>query len=420
MTNTLYYGDNLHVLREYIANESVDLIYLDPPFNSSRNYNVLFRDKDRGAEESDAQVQAFTDFWKWDAESEDTFAALTGTEHAGSEMLADLLVGLRKVLRDSDMMAYVVMMSIRLVEMRRVLKKTGSLYLHCDSTASHYLKIVLDTIFGHANFRNEIIWKRANAHNNAKRFGRVSDSVLYYSKGDDVTWNTQHTEYREAYYDSHYKQDDSGRWFRTVPLCAPRSGAGNPEHLYKWKGKLPASTRNWAVKIGKMQEYERDGKLVYTKNGTPTLLQYADEMAGVPLQNIWTDIPPVNPQAKERLGYPTQKPQALLERIIAASSNEGDVVLDPFCGCGTAVHAAQTLKRKWIGIDITHLAINVIRTRLKGVKGVQFEVKGEPADVAGAEKLAKDDPFQFEWWSLAAIGARPAGNTIGRPGEEGR
>jgi DNA modification methylase len=331
---------------------------------------------------------------------------------AGPAKLSTLVQALRSFLGTNNMMAYLTEMAIRLVELHRVLKPTGSLYLHCDPTASHYIKLLLDSIFSPKNFRNEIIWKRANAHNDPKRFGRISDIIFYYSKTDKVIWNNQHTDYREEYYESHFKKDKDGRYYRTVPLDAPRHGEGSANLIYEWKGKMPASTRTWAVRRETMEQYEREGLIRYTKTGTPTLLQYADKMPGVPLQNIWTDIPPVNPQAKERLGYPTQKPEALLERILLASSNEGDLVLDPFCGCGTTVAVAERLKRHWIGIDITYLAINLIKRRLHDTFSPEelapFEVIGIPADVTSAAALAEVNRHQFEWWALDMAEAAPA------------
>ena len=404
--NHLYFGDNLDILRQHIDAESVDLIYLDPPFNSNATYNVLFRE--RSGEESAAQITAFDDTWRWGLESELAYQEVI-TEQAGK--VGELLAALRSFLGQNDMMAYLTMMAQRMVELHRVLKPTGSIYLHCDPTASHYLKLMMDAIFGASNFRNEIVWKRANAHNDPKRFGRISDTILYYGKSSVVNWNPQHTPYREEYYQSHFSQDDDGRYYRTVPLDAPRHGEGSQALLYEWHGKLPAPTRTWAVRRETMEQYEREGLIRYTRTGTPTLLKYADEMPGVPLQNIWTDIPPINPQAHERLGYPTQKPEALLERIINASSNEGDVVLDPFCGCGTAVAAAERLKRRWIGIDITHLAITLIRHRMHDSFGEDlrpYEVVGEPKDLPSAESLALHDRYQFEWWALGLVDARPA------------
>ena len=413
--NQLYYGDNLDVLRRHVAAESVDLVYLDPPFNSQQDYNVLFQE--RNGTRAASQIKAFEDTWQWDIESERAYQEMAET---GPTRVARAMVAFRQMLGDNDMLAYLAMMAPRLVELHRVLKPTGSIYLHCDPTASHYLKILLDAIFDPRNFRNELTWKRANAHNDPKRFGRISDTIFYYTKTSDYTWNPQYSPYRDEYYQSHFKRDDEGRWFRTVPLDAPRHGAGSPGLLYEWKGKLPAHTRTWAVKLDTMERYESEGRLRYTRTGTPTLVQYADEMPGVALQDIWTDLPPVNPQAAERLGYPTQKPEALLERIIQASSNEGDTVLDPFCGCGTTIAAAQKLKRRWIGIDITYLAISLIKARLADTFGdtvmedgvvrpaVDYEVIGEPVSVPDAEALAAQDPYQFQWWALGLVGARPA------------
>lgn len=416
--NTLFYGDNLPILREHIANESIDLVYLDPPFNSNRTYNVLF--KDESGKESEAQITAFDDTWHWNAAAEQTYQDLVT---ASSPQVANMLSALRQFIGSNQMMAYVVMMAARLVELRRVLKPTGSLYLHCDPTASHYLKIVLDTIFGPQNFKNEITWKRANAHNDPKRFGRISDIIFYYSKTANPIWNTQYTAYREDYYKSHFKQDAQGRYYRTVPLDAPRHGAGPSTLLYEWRGKWPASSRTWAVQKETMEEYERKGLLRYTRTGTPTLLQYADEMPGVPLQDIWADIPPVNPQAAERLGYPTQKPLALLERIVQSSSNPDDVVLDPFCGCGTTIAAAHKLGRRWVGIDITHLSIALQKYRLKDSFGLvekkDYTVIGEPEDVPAAYQLAQDDRYQFQWWALSLVKARPLGETGGKQGKKG-
>ena len=405
--NRLFFGDNLHILRKHVAPESVDLVYLDPPFNSKRDYNLLF--KTPKGQQSDAQITAFEDSWQWGPQAEDEFREI---QHHSNTDVALMMLALRGFLGTNDVMAYLTMMANRLLELRRVLKPTGSLYLHCDPTASHYLKIVLDAVFGPAFFKNEIIWKRANAHNDPRGYGRVSDTILFYTMSAKYTWNQQHTPYREEYYESHYKKDADGRYFRTVPLDAPKHGAGSPNLLYEWRGKMPSSSRTWAIKEETMKQYEADGRLRYTKTGTPTLLQYADEMPGVPLQNIWTDIPPVNPQATERLGYPTQKPLALLERIIASSSNEGDVVLDPFCGCGTAVHAAQKLKRAWIGIDITHLAVGLIESRMKKAFPALAEkgalvVEGVPRDLAGASDLALRDKYEFQLWALSLVRAQP-------------
>lgn len=404
--NVLYYGDNLDVLRRHVGDESVDLVYLDPPFNSNATYNVLFREHDETP--AAAQIEAFEDTWRWDTSAAAAYEEVV----EGGGQVADAMLAFRTLLGPSDMLAYLSMMAPRLKQLHRVLKPTGSLYLHCDPTASHYLKLLLDSIFDPRNFRNEIVWKRANAHNDPKRYGRIADTILYYGKTAKLIWNTQHTDYRDDYYRSHFKQDSGGRYYRTVPLDAPRHGEGSKNLIYEWRGKLPARTRTWAVKRETMEKYDREGRLRYTRTGTPTLLQYADEMSGVPLQSIWTDIPPVNPQARERLGYPTQKPLALLERVIAASTNPDDVVLDPFCGCGTAIDAAQRLGRHWIGIDVTHIATGLIKHRLQDAHGlrpkVDYDVIGEPTDLAGATELARDDPWQFQAWALSLVGARTA------------
>jgi site-specific DNA-methyltransferase (adenine-specific) len=411
-TNKLFYGDNLEILRSNrIPSKSIDLIYLDPPFNSKANYNIFF--KEASGEHSTAQIQAFSDFWHWDAASRAAYEHLTG--NTVSAKVADVAQAFYKMLGKSDMSAYLFMMAERLIELERVLKDTGSIFLHCDPTASHYLKLLMDAIFGIKNFVNEIVWKRANAHNDPKRFGNVADILLFYSKTDNYVWNTQYAAYEEKYLESHWKKKDAdGRAYRLMPLDAPKHGDGG-NLLYKWHGKLPASTRTWSCVIEKMREYEAKGMIEYTSKGTPCLKKYLDEMPGLPLQNIWTDIPPVNPMALERLGYPTQKPLALLERIIQACSNEGDWILDPFCGCGTAIAAAEKLKRHWVGIDITWLAVNLMKTRAKEMfANVKFEVEGEPKDVGAAKELAKDR-YQFQWWALSLIGARPVGSKSDNP-----
>ncbi|HBH11972.1 MAG TPA: site-specific DNA-methyltransferase [Clostridiales bacterium] len=401
--NQLYYGDNLDILRRYIKDESVDLIYLDPPFNSNANYNVLFSQQD--GSQSSAQIQAFEDTWQWDKEAARLYEMTI--EQGGA--IADALIGFRRLLGDSNMLAYLAMMAPRLVELHRVIKPTGSLYLHCDPTASHYLKIILDTIFGGNNFRNEIIWKRTSAHNDPNRYGKIHDSIFFYSKSDNYTWNTVYMPYDDEYIKKYYRYtDDDGRKFLSRDITAPAHGGESGQ--YEFKGITPPSGRMWAYTLENMQKLEKDGKLFFTRNGYPRLKQYLDEMPGVSAQSIWTDIVNLRSWHDENLGYPTQKPEALLERIIKASSNEGDIVLDPFCGCGTAIAAAQKLNRQWIGIDITHLAIGLIKRRMADQFGEQLDyvVHGEPTTVNGARQLADMDKFQFEWWALGLVGARPA------------
>ena len=406
--NQLYFGDNLGILRQHIAEESVDLIYLDPPFNSNATYNVLFRE--RSGEESAAQITAFDDTWRWNIESEHAYQDVI-TQQAGK--IGDLLAALRSFLGQNDMMAYLTMMAQRMVELHRVLKPTGSIYLHCDPTASHYLKLLMDAIFGLANFRNEIVWKRTSAHSDvvqgARHMGRIHDVLLMYSKGTMPKWNTVYIPYEQEYIESVYRyEDEDGRRYQTQPLHAAKLGG---DTLYEWKGKLPPPGRYWAYSRENMERLDSEGRIAYSRTGTPRYKIFLDEKEGRPLQDMWADISPVHVQPKERLGFPTQKPEALLERIISASSNEGDVVLDPFCGCGTAVTASERLNRRWIGIDITHLAITLIRHRLQNAFGEDlrpYEVVGEPKDLLSAESLALHDRYQFEWWALGLVDARPA------------
>lgn len=405
-SNTLFYGDNLDILRKDFPDECIDLIYLDPPFNSNRNYNVLFKDE-HGAE-AEAQITAFEDTWHWNRAAERTLHHLV--THAAPHV-AEMIGALRQFVGANQMMAYLVMMAARLVELHRVLKPTGSLYLHCDPTASHYLKVILDTIFGPAQFRGEIIWKRTSAHNSANRPGPVHDVILLFSKADRYTWIPQYQPYDKSYVDQFYRHlDPSGRLYRLSDLTGAgiRHGAtGRP-----WRGIDPtAKGRHWSVPPAELDALDLAGRIYWpTKGHIPAYKRYLDEMPGVSLQDIWDDIDPVGAQAAERLGYPTQKPLALLERIIRASSNPGDIVLDPFCGCGTAIAAAQKLDRKWVGIDVTHLAIALQKSRMREMfPGVLLRTVGVPTDVKSAYQLAQDDRYQFQYWALSLVEARPFG-----------
>ena len=407
--NRLYYGDCLTIMRDMPLG-SVDLVYLDPPFNSNRDYNAIYKDE-TGRPLPD-QVEAFNDLWELSEERQRAIRMMPVLmRDAGiDDDIVQFWQTWMNALRNTQprLLAYLSYMTERLLPLRGLIRPTGSVYLHCDTTASHYIKVMMDGIFGHQNFRNEVIWKRANAHNDPKGFGRISDTILFYTKGQNYTWNTLHTPYRDDYYESHFKKDEKGRWYRTVPLDAPRHGEGSPNLLYEWKGKWPAKSRTWAVKREAMEEYESKGLLRYTRTGTPTLLKYADMSKGVPLQNIWTDIPPVNPQAKERLGYPTQKPTALLKRIVQSSSNPGDTVLDPFCGCATTLEAAHALGRKWIGIDIAiHAIKRVAKVRLEDRLGLRegrnFKIEGVPQSLEGAQDLWNRDKYQFQKWAIEQI-----------------
>lgn len=404
MTNHLYYGDNLSVLRDSIASESVDLIYLDPPFNSNAGYNVLFKAPDGSG--SAAQIEAFDDTWHWNDSAESAFADVL---RSGNGAAAEMLRAMRGFLGENDMMAYLAMMAARLIELHRVLRPTGSLYLHCDPTASHYLKILLDAVFGAQRFVNEIAWKRSSAHNDgaqgAKHFGRITDIILFYSKTEERTWNPIYTEYSQEYIDRDYRRvDPDGRRYRLDNIQGPGGAAkGNP--FYEVMGV----SRHWRYSKERMQRMIDEGLIVQTSPGAvPQMKRYLDAGKGIPAQDMWTDIQ-LNNRSKEKLGYPTQKPVALLERILSASSNPGDVVLDPFCGCGTTVHAAEKLGRQWIGIDITHLAIGLIEDRLRrAFPTVQFTTHGVPQDIHAARDLAARGKYhEFEKWALSLIAAQP-------------
>jgi DNA modification methylase len=399
-SNVLYYGDNLDILRRYIKDETVDLVYLDPPFKSNQDYNVLFRE--RTGKASAAQVEAFKDTWEW-AEAAPMYQELV---QAGGKV-AEVLNAFRSYMGGCDMLAYLTMMAPRLVELRRVLKPTGSIYLHCDPTADSYLRILMDVIFRPENLRHEIIWRRANAKGLAfKGLPNNHDTLLYYARGPEFVWNrifrVHDPEYVRRFY--RFTEPGTGRRYRLGDLTNPNRD--RPNLTYEWKGHK----RVWRWTKERMAEADRLGLVHYSSSGLASQKRYLDEMEGSPVDTIWDDIPGVQAHAQERLGYPTQKPEALLERIIKASSNEGDTVLDPFCGCGTTVAVAQRLKRRWLGIDITHLAINLIKRRLKKGFGplAEFEVVGEPADMAGARALAMQDRYQFQWWVLDQVDASPA------------
>ena len=397
----MYFGDNLEILRKYIPDNSVDLIYLDPPFNSKATYNVLFREPT--GKPSQAQISAFEDTWHWGLESERALQEIAASPIAPAPVKEFMSVLPELVGKRTDMAAYLTMMCIRLVELKRVLKDTGSLYLHCDPTASHYLKLLLDQIFGPTNFRNEIVWQRFTFHADAKRFGRVSDRLLFYRRSEDYIFNRLKAPFSDEYIASKFTHVDSdGRRFRLSDLNPP--GGRGP--IYEFHG----ITKPWRVTKDRMLKLEAEGR-IYTGSKVAQLKRYLDELPGQAVHELWTDIAPINSQAKERLGYETQKPLALLERIIEASSNEGDIVLDPFCGCGTAVVAAQELKRKWIGIDVTYLAVGLMEWRLKNMVPMPvYKVVGEPEDPASAVELAAKDKYLFQWWAVAKVGGQPYGD----------
>ena len=421
--NTLYYGDNLTILRDHIKSESIDLVYLDPPFNSSRSYNVLF--KDESGHETDAQITAFEDAWHWNIHAQFTYQELV-TGIGGR--VADIVSALHQFIGTNQMMAYLVMMAARLVELRRVLKPSGSLYLHCDPTASHYIKMLLDAIFDPRNFRNEIIWQRTLAKGlTSRQLPNNHDVILCYQRSDQAVWNadSMFRPYDALNLDektaTKYRHHDSdGRVYRLDNLINPNPD--RPNLTYEFLGV----TKVWRWTKDRMQAAYEAGLIVQSRPGAvPQFKRYLDKQRGKPLGDVWTDIPPINSQAQERLGYPTQKPVALLERIVQASSNPGDVVLDPFCGCGTTIAAAQKLKRQWIGVDITHLAIALQKYRLKDMFSLEekkdYVVIGEPEDIPSARQLAQDDRYQFQWWALSLVKARPVnGDPEGKKGKKGK
>jgi site-specific DNA-methyltransferase (adenine-specific) len=406
MTNKLFYGDNLDVLREHIAHASVDLIYLDPPFNSNASYSILFKSPEgRGA---DAQIEAFNDSWTWGPAAS---GALMDITQSGNHALHTLMQAMRTAIGENAMMAYLAMMAVRLVELHRVLKPTGSLYLHCDPTASHYLKLVLDAVFGPQNYLNEIIWKRTSAHSSARRYGPVHDTILFYAKSANYVWHPAYQPYDESYLDSFYTHfDEDGRRWRRSDLTG--AGTRNGETGLNWRGiNVTAKGRHWAWPPSELDKMDAAGRIHWPAKagGMPMLKRYLDEQPGIPAQDVIGDIPPMHNLSDERLGYPTQKPVALLERIVSASSDEGQIVLDPFCGCGTAIDAAQKLRRQWIGIDVTHLAIGLVEKRLREGYGeaAQWETVGVPKDLASAQRLAADDPHQFQAWITLRLGGWP-------------
>jgi len=445
-SNTLYYGDNLPVLRdrEHFPDACIDLIYLDPPFNSNRSYNVLF--KETAGAGSPAQIEAFEDTWHWSPSAQ---AAFEEVALHGSDDTARLLKATVDALGHNDVTAYLCMMAVRLIELRRVLKPTGTIWLHCDPTASHYLKVLMDSIFGPNRFLNEVVWKRTSAHSDTKqgmrRCGKIHDLLLVYRRAEVNTWNPVYTPYAGMYLDSEYRHvAQDGRRYKETDLTAAKPGG---DTNYVWRVKRPAQRgvrweadlgdeylapqpgtiydgvtpykgRYWAYSKENLIDFARRGELIHRETGMPRLMQFADAMPGTALQDLWDDIVPV--AGHEVLGYKTQKPLALLERIIGVASNPDDVVLDPFCGCGTAVHAAQKLGRRWLGIDITFLAIGLVERRLRDAfPGISIHEVGVPADLPGAEALAAHDPYQFQFWAIDRLGAQPVSGQHKRGADRG-
>lgn len=422
--NQLYYGDNLEVLQQYIKEQSVDLVYLDPPFNSNRNYSVIFSRNGKTDDDNAAQIEAFEDTWRWTSITEAQFASFLVT---GPGRVADAMSAFRTLLGENDAMAYLVNMAPRLVELHRTLKPTGSLYLHCDPTMSHYLKVLLDAIFGPERFRSEIIWRRYGSHNDAKGYGAVHDIILYYCKSRSATFNKQYVDYDDTYITERFRYTDTdGRRWMEQNLSSPNP---RPNLTYPYTASNGVTysppANGWKVTPARMAELDALNRLHYPARhgGRLRLKMYLDQALGVPVQDVWTDITGIGGTSPERLGYPTQKPVSLLERIIASSTNEGDVVLDPFCGCGTAVDAAQKLKRAWIGIDVTYIAVDLIIKRLVHTYGevvkTTFDVNGIPRDIFSAQALFDRSPFEFERWAVSLVNAEPNEKQVGDKGMDG-
>ncbi len=439
LDGTLFYGDNLDVLRNEFPDHSVDLVYLDPPFNSNASYNVLFRDESGNTAPS--QIRAFDDTWHWGPDSQQALDDLIGADSL-SPAAGELLESLIRVLGRNAITAYLCMMGVRLAELRRVLKPDGGIFLHCDDAASHYLRALMDAIFDASRYRADIIWKRTSAHND-KLFGRVSDHILYYGDASREEPDAVRLPLDPQHVSSKFRhEDERGRFRADADLTG--AGTSGGESGRPWRGHDPTNLgRHWSPpRTGKYARYINEalspgysaiqgvharldalddaGLIYWPAGGFPSLKRYLLSDAGQLPSNQWLDIPPVNSQAKERLGYQTQKPLALLERIILSASKPGDLVLDPFCGCGTAMAAAIRLNRRWTGIDITHLAIGLIEDRLRAM-GTEPVVVGAPADLASARDLARRDRFQFETWALTRLpGFRPNERQVGDRGIDGR
>lgn len=440
--NRLYYGDNLDVLRLHVPDESVDLVYLDPPFNSNASYNVLFAERD--GTQAASQIKAFEDTWTWDETAARTYREVVET----GGLVSQVMQAFRTFLGENDMLAYLSMMAPRLVELRRVLKITGSLYLHCDPTASHYLKMLLDAVFGVHNFRSEIIWRRTGAHNKARRWAPIHDVIFFYTKSESFTWTAPRNPHMKRHVEENLVPDDKGG-YRTNYYGNVLTGSGTRkgESGAQWQGFDPtAKGRHWAIPGRVWEEVDASPENLTQHEKLDLLLELGviriqgdaawpvyeltvDPTHGPATPDIWAfqpytngtvfgtdkgideDVRWLSPRDAERLGYPTQKPVGLLDRIVSASSRKGDVILDPFCGCGTTIAASHALERHWIGIDITHLAIGLIRHRLRDAYGDNivrtYDVVGEPVTERDAEALAATDPYQFQWWALGLVGARP-------------
>jgi DNA modification methylase len=392
-------ADNLEGLSS-LADESATLAYVDPPFNSGRSYEaVLFRDRVKGHQET-----AFNDKWTWTEETDKNLRQLGDTMSADR---ATSLTSFIKSLAHHQVAAYLAMMAPRLAHIHRVLSETGSVYVHCDPSASHYLRVLLDQIFGPENFRNEIVWRRTHAHIGSRRYGPIHDSLLFYSKTSKYCWNTLHTEYNPTYLENHFTHEDERGKYQLITCTAPGDRQGTRAH-YEWAGKLPPPGRHWAWQREQMEKFDREGRLALSINGIPRLKRYINDGKGVPLQDVWLDIHRLDAHSDERTGYETQKPLKLLERIVAASSNLGDLVVDPFCGSGSFLVAAEQLGRRWAGIDSSLLACSLALGRVRRHVGTKkIELLGFPDTATRARTLRKDEPLTFGVWATGMVCSLP-------------
>src|SRR6185503_16111560 len=393
-------ADNLTALAS-VPDESATLAYVDPPFNSGRSYEaIFFKDRLKGSHGE----SAFHDKWTWGAQAELNLRSLPKVLTIER---ADSVANFVRSLSHQQVAAYLAMMAPRLAHLHRILNETGSLYIHCDASASHYLRVLLDQIFGPENFRNEIVWRRTHAHSSSRRYGPIHDSLLFYSKTAKYRWNTIHTEYNPTYLENHFTHEDEHGKYQLITCTAPGDRQGTKAH-YEWAGKLPPPGRHWAWKREQMEKFEKDGRLVHSVNGIPRLKRYINDGKGVPLQDVWLDIQRLDAHSDERTGYETQKPLKLLERIIAASSGPDDLVIDPFCGSGSLLVAAETLGRRWLGIDSSLMACSLALGRVRRrVGGKRIELRGFPDSATRARKLRADDPVTFGIWATGMVGSVP-------------
>ena len=393
-TRTLWSQDNFAVLAG-LETGSAALAYLDPPFNSGRSFEAVL------GQGSESPQEAFSDMWTWGEEAERDLLQL---DQSLPRQAADLVRAIVAALGKVDLAAYLVMMTPRLGELRRVLADNGSIYVHCDPSASHYLKIVLDHIFGPENFRNELVWKRTHAHSGSRRFGPVHDVILFYSKSKNYLWNQGHSPYSSDYIEKYFRKTDERGAYQLITCTGPGSRVGTRAH-YEWRGQWPPANRHWAWTEDVMEQADREGRLEYSSKGTPRLKRYVDEGKGVRLQDLWLDINPLGAHEHERTGYETQKPVRLLERIIEAGSNTGDLVIDPFCGSGTTAVAAEKLGRSWIAVDSSLLAASLTLARVRhSGSDAPVALHGFPASEGAILKVQERDPTAFAVWGTGMLG----------------